>query len=189
MEKRKLLLIVCMFASTLSFGQVVGIKTNAVMDATKVINLGTEIGLAKKTTLDLYANYNPFKESRYKMHKMLMFQPEIRHWFCDRFNGSFVGFHLHGGVYQFADVKMPFGLMDFLKDSRYKGYFYGGGVSYGYQWILGKHWNLEGNIGVGYARIHYKKYPCAECGEELDNGWYNYFGPTKAAISLIYFIH
>jgi hypothetical protein len=42
-----------------------------------------------------------------------------------------------------------------LKHNRYEGWFYGAGVSYGYQWVMSKHWNLEGNIGAGYARIHY----------------------------------
>lgn len=86
-NKRKLFLFVCLFASTLLYGQVVGIKTNVLMDITKTINLGAEIGLSKKSTLDLYANYNPWEDSNNKMFKMLAFQPEYRYWFCDRFNG------------------------------------------------------------------------------------------------------
>ena len=78
---------------------------------------------------------------------MFAFQPELRYWFCDKFNGHFVGAHLHGGVYQAAAIDMPWGIWPELKDHRFKGHFYGLGVSYGYQWILGKHWNLEGNIG------------------------------------------
>ena len=62
-NKRKLFLFVCLFASTLLYGQVVGIKTNVLMDITKTINLGAEIGLSKKSTLDLYANYNPWEDS------------------------------------------------------------------------------------------------------------------------------
>lgn len=186
--KAKLLLFGLFLFAGFAHGQVIGVKTNALMDGLKIINVGTEIGLAKKTTLDLYANYNPWKESRFKMYKMLVFQPELRHWFCDRFNGHFVGVHLHGGVFQTAGVKLPFGMYPSMDDYRYKGYFYGGGVSYGYQWILGKHWNLEGNVGVGYARVHYEKYPCIECGDKLAEGNKNYWGLTKAAISLIYFI-
>ena len=60
------------------------------------------------------------------------------------------------------------------------------GVSYGYQWILAKHWNLEGNIGVGYARVKYEQFECKTCGEKVSEGHKNYLGPTKAAISLIY---
>jgi hypothetical protein len=188
--KKNLLFLVALFLfSGFAHGQVIGVKTNALMDGLKIINVGAEIGLDKKTTLDLYADYNPWKESQYKMYKVLAFQPEIRHWFCDRFNGHFVGLHLHGGWFQTAGVKLPFGLYSFLNDYRYKGNFYGGGISYGYQWIVSKRFNIEANVGVGYARIHYEKYPCIECGDKLDEGNANYFGLTKAAISLIYFIH
>ena len=60
-KKRILFLFITMFASTLLYSQVVGVKTNVVMDAMKIINFGAEIGLSKKLTLDLYANYNPWK--------------------------------------------------------------------------------------------------------------------------------
>ena len=47
-KKRILFLFVTMFASTLLYSQVVGVKTNVVMDAMKIINFGAEIGLSKK---------------------------------------------------------------------------------------------------------------------------------------------
>ena len=115
-NKRKLFLFVCLFASTLLYGQVVGIKTNVLMDITKTINLGAEIGLSKKSTLDLYANYNPWEDSNNKMFKMLAFQPEYRYWFCDCFNGHFIGIHAHGGIYQVAGIDMPWGIWKGLKD-------------------------------------------------------------------------
>lgn len=156
------------------------------MDATKTINIGAEIGLSKKSTLDLYVNYNPWKYGDHKMTKMLMVQPEYRLWLCERFNGHFFGVHAQAGIYQFAGIDMPFGIWDNLKDHRYKGQFYGVGLSYGYQWILSKHWNLEGNIGAGYIRADYEQFKCKNCEPKVDEGHKNYIGPTKAAISLIY---
>ena len=185
-KKRILFLFVTLFDSTLLYSQVVGVKTNLVMDAMKIINLGAEVGLSKKLTLDLYANYNPWKYKDQKMMKMLAIQPELRYWFCDKFNGHFVGFHVHGGVYQAAAINMPWGIWPELEDHRFKGNFFGAGISYGYQWILAKHWNLEGNIGVGYARVKYEQFECKTCGEKVSEGHKNYLGPTKAAISLIY---
>ena len=70
-KKRILILLTTLFASTLLYSQVVGVKTNLVMDAMKIINLGAEVGLSKKLTLDLYANYNPWKYKDQKMMKML----------------------------------------------------------------------------------------------------------------------
>ena len=72
-KKRILFLFVTLFASTLLYSQVVGVKTNVVMDALKIINLGAEVGLSKKLTLDLYANYNPWKYKDQKMMKMSCF--------------------------------------------------------------------------------------------------------------------
>lgn len=71
---------------------------------------------------------------------------------------------------------------------RYEGWGAGGGISYGYSFYLGKRWSLEANIGVGYVRLHYDKYDCVKCGEKVGTESRNYFGPTKAGISLIYII-
>ena len=128
-KKRILFLFVTLFASTLLYSQVVGVKTNLVMDAMKIINLGAEVGLSKKLTLDLYANYNPWKYKDQKMMKMLAIQPELRYWFCDKFNGHFVGFHVHGGVYQAAAINMPWGIWPELEDHRFKGNLFGEGIS------------------------------------------------------------
>ena len=167
------------------------------MDALKIINLGAEVGLSKKLTLDLYANYNPWTYKDQKMMKMLAFQPELRYWFCDKFNGHFVGAHLHGGVYALFNFggMLPWGFNNGkmlgienrqIAHNRYQGNLAGFGISYGYQWILGKHWNLEGNIGIGYARVKYEQFECKTCGEKVKEGHKNYVGPTKAAVSLIY---
>lgn len=62
----------------------------------------------------------------------------------------------------------------------------GGGITYGYDWILSPHWNLEAAIGIGYARLWYKESPRIPCEKCYENKHKNYFGPTKAAVSLIY---
>jgi len=53
---------------------------------------------------------------------------------------------------------------------------------------MNKHWNMEFNVGAGYARIHYNKYPCTDCGRKLEEGNYNYWGVTKVGLSFIYFL-
>jgi hypothetical protein len=61
-----------------------------------------------------------------------------------------------------AGIKLPFGMYPGLKTHRYEGEFIGGGVSYGYQWVLSKHWNLEATLGAGYAYINYDRYQCGD---------------------------
>ena len=74
------------------------------------------------------------------------------------------------------------------KEYRFEGYGYGGGISYGYNFFLGIRWSIEANLGIGYARLHYDKYKCQKCGEKIGTESRNYFGPTKAGISLIYYL-
>ena len=47
---------------------------------------------------------------------------------------------------------------------------------YGYQFVLGRHWNLGATIGLGYAYVRYKKYECEECGDMLEKSNKNYWG-------------
>ncbi len=166
--------------------QQIAVKTNLLYDATRSINVGAEVGVAPKWTIDLSADYNPWSYSTYNKMKHILIQPEARYWFCEQFNGHFIGIHAHWAKFNVAGIELPFGIGNVNSDNRYQGDLYGMGFSYGYQWLLGEHWNIEASLGVGYAYIDYDKYPCAVCGTRLKDGHTNYFGPTKAAISIVY---
>lgn len=157
------------------FAQDVALKTNALYWLATTPNLGVEFALSNKVTVELSGAYNPwtFKDDK-KMHFWLV-QPEVKYWLCEKFEGHFIGLHAHGAQY--------FGG---FSNKRYDGYLAGGGFTYGYNWMLSPHWNLEAAIGIGYARLWYKesdRIPCLKCYE---NRHKNYFGPTKVALSLIY---
>lgn len=180
------LLAVCSFP--IVNAQKVAIKTNALYGATTTPNLGLEFGLGKRTTLDVMSGYNPFTFSNNKKLKHILVQPELRYWFCEVFNGHFIGLHGHGAQFNVGNMDVSVGRLEDLKGRRYEGYLYGGGLSYGYQWMLSNRWNLEASVGGGYARIHYDKYPCGTCGTKLAEGKYNYWGITRASLSIIYFL-
>ncbi|MCC8088894.1 MAG: DUF3575 domain-containing protein [Rikenellaceae bacterium] len=192
--KKVLLLIVSAVFTTLVYGQrpggdyesylpVFALKTNFLYWATTTPNLAIEIGTGNKTTLDIVGTYNPWEFKDNKKMKHWLVQPEFRWWLCERFNGHFFGAHGHYAEYNFGGIRQ-FG----MSHRRYEGNLYGGGISYGYQWVLGRRLNLEATIGVGYAHLRYKKYECGDCGEFLGREHKNYFGPTKAGITLVYFI-
>lgn len=164
----------------------VGVKTNLLGWALASPNLGMEVGLGKKSTLDVYGSFSPFRFSDGKQWKHWFVQPEYRYWFCEKFNGHFIGFHALGGEYNLSKVRMPFGLYKGLRTTRYQGWGVGAGVSYGYQWMLSKHWAMEAELGVGYIYSEYDRFPCATCGKKIESGKKHYFGPTKAGIDLIY---
>lgn len=172
-------------------GQNVAVKTNVLYDAAMTINLGAEVGLAPKWTLDISGNFNGWTLSHDRRWKHWLVQPEARYWFCDRFVGHFVGLHALGGQYNIGGLKNSFSFLgtDFskLSDRRYQGWMAGAGLAYGYSWMLGKRWNLEAEIGVGYVYTRYDSYPCAKCGTKIEkNKAGHYIGPTKAAINLVY---
>lgn len=71
----------------------------------------------------------------------------------------------------------------------YRGELYGGGVSYGYHFAIGRRWGLELMLGVGYTYLEYDKYVCAECAELMGRYKRHFVGPTRLGISFIYIIH
>lgn len=191
--KRIFLFLVIVIAGTSQVvrGQWGGVKTNLLSDAFLSPNLGIEIGLAPKWTIDVTGQLNGWTLSHNRRWKHATIRPEVRYWLCDRYGGHFFGAHLHGGMFNMGgfDGKVNFLGTDArkLKDTRYQGWFVGLGVAYGYAWVLGRHWNLEGEIGIGYSYTRYDRFRCAGCGkkEETDVP-HHYFGPTKAALNLVY---
>ena len=171
--------------------QNVAVKTNVLSDALLNPNAAVEVGLAPKWTLDISGEFNVWNMSHNRRWKHWVVQPEARYWFCDRFAGHFVGVHLLGGQYNVGGLDFNFSFIgtDFskLKDSRYQGWFGGAGVAYGYDWVLGQHWNLEAEIGIGWTYTRYDRFRCAGCGKKIESDKpHNYFGPTKAAINIVY---
>lgn len=187
--KRLWLLMLLLGTMFTAKAQDVAVKTNLLGDALLNVNAGVEVGLAPRWTLDLSGYYNAWTINGHKWKHWLA-QPEARYWFCDRFAGHFLGIHAMGGQYNFGNIKNGISFLgsDFSKltDYRYQGWAVGGGVAYGYAWILGRHWNLELEIGVGYLYTRYDKYNCQECGSKLATDDHHYVGPTKAAVNLVY---
>lgn len=174
-------LILFLFIQILFFGghkaiaQNIGVKTNTLYWVTTTPNVGLDFALNNKFTMELSMAYNPWTFQDDKKMRFWLVQPELKYWLCERFEGHFIGLHLHAAQY--------FGG---FKNKRYDGYLGGGGITYGYSWILSPHWNLEAALGAGYAYLWYKespRIPCVKCFEKKHK---NYFGPTKASLSLVY---
>ncbi len=167
------------------------VKSNLLSDSFRNVNLGLEVGLAPRWTFDLSGEFNGWVDKDERRWKHWSVQPEARFWFCDRFSGHFIGAHVHTGQYNIGGIRNNISLLgtDFYKltDTRYQGWFGGFGFGYGYAWILGEHWNLEAELGVGYSYTQYDRFNCMGCGKWIETAQpHHYIGITKAAINLVY---
>jgi hypothetical protein len=192
MKRVLLLLMIVVFSFPQElYSQKVAVKSNLLSDFWLNPNLGLEVGLAPKWTLEVDGQFNAWTLSNDKRWKHWAVQPGVRYWLCDRFGGHYFGAYLHGGQYNVGGINLNVNFLgtDFrkLENTRYQGWFVGGGVSYGHAFMLSRHWNLETEIGIGYSYTHYDRFRCAGCGKKIEtNKPHHYVGPTKAAINLVY---
>ena len=123
------------------------VRTNALYWATASLNAGFEVGLDPRTSWEVAGGYNPWTFGDNRKLKFWTAQTEFRYWLRRRFAGHFFGLHVLYADYNAGGVKL-FG----MGDRRYEGFLYGAGLSYGYQWVVGRRWNIEAMLGVGYIR-------------------------------------
>lgn len=199
LSKRIVLSLSLLILALASQAQTAAVKTNLLGWATTNLNVGAELGVGRNSTVQIFGTLNPweFGDTRIRFWNV---EPEYRYWFCEKFNGHFIGIHALGGEYNFKNFNMPLtSLPDIKGDNKgrhIEGWYVGGGITYGYQWMLSRHWNLEASVGVGYAYSPYKYY--GRCDRLLDkdgntlpegtkkSGNTHYFGPTKLAVSIMY---
>ena len=178
-----------------SNAQRVGVKTNLLIDATASPNLGVELGLANKLTLDVSGNLNlwdwPGLDNMKWKHWVV--QPELRYWTCQRFAGHFFGVHALAGQFNVGNIPIP---KDFrflgvhfgaLADTRYEGWGFGAGLAYGYALPIGKHWNMEFEIGAGALYIIADSFDCDICNRPKEQNIKKLLPTlTKASINIVY---
>ncbi len=189
MQRFKTMTIILFFSTGLFFSahaQKAAVKTNLPYLITTTPNLGLEFAVGDKMSIELSGGVNPFSFGENKQLKHWVVWPELRYWTCETFNGHFFGLHGVGGQFNVGGFDIPIWKLDRLKDRRYDGSAIGAGISYGYQWIINDHWGFEFTIGGGFARFNYDVYSLGDKGEKLGDGEKNYFGPTKAGLSIVY---
>ena len=162
------------------------VKTNLLYDLTTTINLGVELRLGGRSSLDIPVNYNPWTFMENRKWKHILVQPEVRFWTRDVFEGHFFGVHGHYAFYNISHLPEPFA--PFMQDNRFQGDLWGGGLSYGYRWNFDDHWSMEATLGLGAARMKYDRYECFDCGDYKETVTKLWLGPTKVGVNLIYSI-
>lgn len=146
---RKFAAVACLcLCSTMPIhAQRVALKSNALYWAAASPNLGLEFRINRHITFDFEGTYNRLDVGKLDTRAMI-FTPEMRYWFSARpQTGHFVGLMGVGADYDIT-----------LSDNRHKGDAFGAGLTYGYSFVLGRHWSLETSLGVGGIYRHEKSF-------------------------------
>ena len=203
--KPKWILITALAAMLLSAGNLQAqdrwaVKTNLLHDATGSVNLGVEYGFAPKWTASVSGSYNDWMVRDMWLNHWLV-SPEVRYWFCERFQGTFFSVHAHTGettLGSFRDFSQYYRRFPNLENFMHKDAFViGAGVGFGHAFVVGRHWNIELELGVGYMYAKGDEYQLSQTAEGkhylpaeampvLEGSIFDYVGPTKMAISVVY---
>lgn len=198
---RRILIIffLLLFSGISVNAQRIGVKTNALYLATSTPNIGLEYAFADRFSLELEGGYNPWTldGDRNMKAKHFLVSPEVRYWFCESFNGHFIGINANYTLFNLSGVDVPavfFSsarsamVLEDLKNRRSEGWAAGAGLTYGCVWPIARRWNLECTVGLGYWYTDYDKFESRKCGLFQEHVSHGAFGPTALGISFIYLI-
>ncbi len=157
------------------------VKTNLLFAALLTANLGFEIELWPKWSLDVPVWYSPYDITPTRKLRLWATQPEIRRWLKKAGEGHFFGLHTH-----IVGFNVAINNHGRYQDPNHA--LWGMGLSYGYVMHLdkAKRWGLEFNLGVGFAEYDYDVYRNRENGPKFRSGSDRYWGITRAGVTLSY---
>jgi len=160
------------------------IKTNLLYDALVIPNIGAEVGIYKGLTIGgNYQNIWLRDDARTRWYRLEGFEAGIN-WYINKEKRPFKGHHI--GIYgQMVTWDLTIDGRGYLAER----WAYGGGISYGYALPVGKRFNLDFEIGVGYLGGNMHEY-IPEDGHRV---WqsrepFQWIGPTKIGITLQWLI-
>ncbi len=159
-------------------GRFLAVKTNIVPWAAGIANLGGEVQVGNRFSIDLPVWWSPYFISDKYALRTLALQPEFRYWLKRPGSGHFFGIHAGVAWYnlkyndiRYQDINTP--LLD-------------GGISYGYSLRLNDYLNAEFSIGAGYVNMKYDRYYNIDNGAKIDARQTIYWGVDRLEISLVY---
>ena len=176
--KRIILIFICLASLATARAQMLGIKTNVLKDVAMTPNISLEVATGSKTSLS--AELFGSTKSWGHRFRTIGAAPEWRWWFGGR---TFDRFYLGAGV---QAVHYDFEWKDELR----KGDAGGLGVTFGYDFYLGRHFAIELGAGLGamaYWQDHeYRSTPTATPCTNREHGVS--IVPFQASVSLVYII-
>lgn len=160
----------------------IALKTNLLFGAATIANLGFEMELGRRWSLDIPVYYSPYNLSSTRKIRLLATQPELRRWLGAKAGeGHFVGVHGHIAGFNIA-------INDHGRYQDPERPLWGFGLGYGFALNFGKqkNWGMEFNIGAGFADYKYDAFYNRPNGQIFKSGHDTYWGITRAGITLTY---
>ena len=180
-----LFLSVLFFCDIVADAQNFSVKSNTLYLMTTTPNIGVECAFAPRWTVELEGGYNPFTLDREKNMKLKhwLVSPEVRYWFCNSFQGHFIGLNANFTQYNIGGLPLSV-----LKDTRRQGWAVGAGITYGYAFPIARRWNMELNAGFGWWYTAYDEFESRKCGLFHQTIQKHALGPTSLGVSFVYMI-
>lgn len=166
------------------------LKTNLLFDAAITPNIEVERWFGRSARFSLMAEaWMPWwsNSDDSKVYELFNAGLEWRVWmhhdngyYRRPLTGHFLGLYGSGGYYDLQHT-----------DNGHRGEFYSAGLTYGYACRIARRFNLEFSVSAGYVGGPYKSYHPMPGTDYLvlnHSDHLNYWGPTKAKISLVWLI-
>lgn len=166
----------------------IAVKTNLLFDAALAPNVEVERWFGKNKRFSVMAEvWFPWYVWKHnsRAYEVLNIGLEGRYWLTHSkkhynrpITGFFIGAYAAGGKYDLE-----------WKSKGYQGEYTSLGLSVGYTWRIGRNFNLEASVAGGWVAGPYRYYEGRFDDTHLIwqyNANLNYFGPTKAKLSLVY---
>lgn len=162
------------------------LRTNLLYDAVLIPNVGAEYAFGERYSVAANIMYTWLKnDSRHRYWRVFSTDVEARYWLgseekCHQLSGHHIG--IYGAIYRYD--------FEFGGKGEMGNFNYGGGISYGYSLPIGKVLNLDFSLGIGYIGGKYKEYKPIDTHYVWQGDWNrNFFGPTKAEVTLVWHIN
>lgn len=142
--------------STNIHAQRISLKTNALYWAAMTPNVSAEFRLSRRFTLNTEFDASFARLNSDKKLKAGAFSPELRYWFSYRPQAEhFVGVMALGSFYKAHNNKTITNEDGTVKHRNisHDGTAWGFGPTYGYSFVLGKHWSIETSVGAGVLYV------------------------------------
>lgn len=173
------LLFVCLISLSthLAFSQTVSMSTNF-LDWAELgtVNAGASYAVSRHWSVNASGMYNPFRLFDVQLKKRSA-SLGARYWPWHVYSGWWTA--LGGRWSEFSENW-------FDEEQTREGTRLGGGLSFGYSYMVTPHFNIDLGVGLWTGQEKYRKYECPVCGRILESGEKIFVRPDNFLVSFAY---